>query len=244
MAIIMPVISYVVDEIVLDFFRNNQYEDQLTAGNDFGANQNNNNNIKDDNNNNKKSTQDTFKEDVFNWADEPWTPCNDVEVPDWAKMEDPTTDDFNPELIWAEDPWTQVPLVGLPTWMLLPGIDFPVEGEDLFVDTPVNNGEDDAAFLASGIEIVNWSDEPYVQLPLDVPRWALLPGIDFPVHGGNNSPYWKDQLNDKFNKRGQFRRKVNTSRCHNRTREHGSSFHTNNSNKPNHQEHLWNSKKQ
>ncbi|ESO98418.1 hypothetical protein LOTGIDRAFT_231450 [Lottia gigantea] len=213
MAIILPVISYVVDEILLEFLSKNQYGDQLSASNDFGANQNNNNNNKDDNNNNKKSSQDDFKEDVFNWADEPWTPCDDVEVPDWAKMEDLTTDDFQSELIWAEDPWTQVPLVGLPSWMLLPGIDYPVETEDPVVYTPVN-GEDDAAFLASGIDIANWSDEPYFQLPLDVPRWALLPGIDFPVHRGNNSPYWKYKLNDYFIVRRQFRRNINKSKFH------------------------------
>ncbi|ESO81960.1 hypothetical protein LOTGIDRAFT_170496 [Lottia gigantea] len=212
MAIIIPVISYVVDEIELDFLRTNQYGDQLPTSNDFGTNQNNNN--RDGNNNNKKSSREEFKEDVFNWADEPWTSCNDVEVPDWAKMEDPTTDDFNSELVWAEDPWSQAPLVGLPSWMLLPGIDYPVEGEDPVLDTLVNNDEDDAIFLASGIEIANWSDEPYVQLPLDVPRWALLPGIDYPVHRGNNSPYWKNKVDDKFNKRRQFRREINKSGFH------------------------------
>ncbi|ESO98383.1 hypothetical protein LOTGIDRAFT_159188 [Lottia gigantea] len=203
----LPVISYVVDGILLDFLSKNQYGDQLSATNDLGANQNHNNNNKDDNNNNKKSSQDEFKEDVFNWADEPWTPCDDVEVPDWARMDDPTFDNFNSELIWAEDPWTQLPLVGLPSWMLLPGIDYPVEAKDPVVYTPVND-EDDAAFLASGIDIVNWSDEPYFQLPLDVPRWALLPGIDYPVRHGYNSPYWTYKLNQYNSSRREFGKKM------------------------------------
>ncbi|ESP02479.1 hypothetical protein LOTGIDRAFT_172040 [Lottia gigantea] len=205
MTIILPVISHVVDEILLEFLSKKQYGDHLSASNCSDGNQNNNN--KDDNNNNKKSSQDEFKEDVFNWADEPWTPCDDVEVPDWAKMEDPTFDNFNSELIWAGDPWVQVPLVGFPAWMLLPGIDYPVEAEDPVNDTPVND-EDDAAFLSSGIEVANWSDEPYFQSPLDVPRWALLPGIDFPVRHGYNSPYWTYKLNQYNSSRRQFGKKM------------------------------------
>ncbi|ESP01397.1 hypothetical protein LOTGIDRAFT_157575 [Lottia gigantea] len=206
MTIILPVISYYVDEVILDYLLNSIQSELFTDINSVNSDLNQNNNI--DNNNNKTVNDeiDEFKE-IENWAEEPWSNCIDVDVPQWAKIEGPVFEEDNlKDFVWADDPRVQTSLDGIPPWMLLPGVDFDL---DAFpwkteVDMKDDNIED---LIESTTTIINWSDEFYFQAPLDVPNWALLPGIDYPRQT-KNSPYWQYKLNNYHKIKDNFRQKV------------------------------------
>ncbi|ESP03724.1 hypothetical protein LOTGIDRAFT_171149 [Lottia gigantea] len=198
MTILLPVISRSVDDIILDYLSKIQHGD-LTSTLDGDWNQNNKNPI-DENNNNQV-------DDLGELVDD------DVDIQDWAQVEGPKVEeskDVAEDLVWAEDPWTQTPLTNSPDWMKLPGIDFDTQEEETL---ETNNEkfsevlENDEDFLAPCVEIKDWSKEPFEQLPLDVPRWALLPGVDYPVRNGN-SLYWEMNLKKHMRVRRKFGKKV------------------------------------
>ncbi|ESO98424.1 hypothetical protein LOTGIDRAFT_159232 [Lottia gigantea] len=204
MTILLPVINYIVDEIVLEFLRTNQYRDQSSY---YNSDWNHNNKNSVDENNNNQVEFDDIGELVGDWATEPWAPCDDVDIPDWAKLEGPKVEERN-DLVWAEDPWIQTPLTDIPAWMQLSGIDYDVPEETGHkggnLDDTTNNDED---FLSSCVEVDKWSDEEFLQYPLDVPSWALLPGIDYPTRRGK-SLYWEKQIQRYERVRNRFSRKI------------------------------------
>ncbi|ESO94991.1 hypothetical protein LOTGIDRAFT_160743 [Lottia gigantea] len=118
--------------------------------------------------------------------------------------------------IWAEDLWAQTSLVGIPEWMVLPGIDNvqitasngdKSEAGPEDITSHMVNDEDDEELLASFVDVGSWCDELFYRLPLDVPRWAPLPGIDYPDRRRNSS-YWKCNMKRYTKTRKSFDKSV------------------------------------